>query len=86
MNAKLVDSLAQIIQSLTPEEQALLEEKVNTTKYEASVEAKSGHFQLTSTPEEWIKAFREWAESHRHNTPHLSDEAISRESIYGERG
>ena len=28
------------------------------------------------------KAFREWAESHRRGLPLLSDEAISRESIY----
>lgn len=41
----------------------------------------------TATPEEWIVAFREWVESHRGlNFPSLSDEAISRESIYGERG
>lgn len=41
----------------------------------------------TATPEEWIVAFREWVESHRgFNFPSLSDEAISRESIYGERG
>jgi hypothetical protein len=33
------------------------------------------------------RAFREWVESHRGmNLPNLSDEAISRESIYGERG
>lgn len=41
----------------------------------------------TATPEEWVVAFREWVESHRElNLPSLSDEAISRESIYGERG
>jgi hypothetical protein len=44
-------------------------------------------FYETATPEEWIVAFREWVESHRGlNFPSLSDEAISRESIYGERG
>ena len=36
-------------------------------------------------PEEHARAFREWASSHR-PTPPLSSEAISRESIYGERG
>ena len=35
-------------------------------------------------PEQRARAFREWAESHR-PTPALSSEAISRESIYGER-
>jgi Arc/MetJ-type ribon-helix-helix transcriptional regulator len=37
------------------------------------------------TGHERARALREWAESHR-PTPLLSDEAISRERIYGERG
>jgi len=44
-------------------------------------------FYETATPTEWVAAFQEWVESHRGlNLPTLSDEAISRESIYGERG
>ena len=36
---------------------------------------------------ERAREFREWVESHKDmNLPSLSDEAISRESIYGERG
>lgn len=34
------------------------------------------------SPAEKAKAIREWAESHRRDLPLLSDEAISRESIY----
>lgn len=34
------------------------------------------------SPSQKAKAFREWAESHRRGLPLLSDEAISRESIY----
>jgi hypothetical protein len=81
MNTQLVESLAQIIQSLTPEEKRLLDErmKLNSDNQERP-------FYETATKEEWIAAFREWAESHRNNSPILSDEAISRESIYGERG
>ena len=48
--------------------------------------AAAAHFQETATPEEWTRALREWSESHGQNTPLLSDEAISRESIYAERG
>ena len=44
------------------------------------------HFQETSTPEEWARALVEWSESHGRSTPLLSDEAISRESIYARRG
>ena len=33
-------------------------------------------------PQEWARQFRAWADSHDPNTPVLSDEAMSRESIY----
>jgi len=36
--------------------------------------------------EEWMRKFRKWAHSHSTTTPLLSDEAVSRESIYRERG
>ena len=37
------------------------------------------------SPEEWVRQFRAWAQSHDRDTPLLSDEAISRESIYPDR-
>ncbi|MEB3277614.1 MAG: hypothetical protein VKK42_01665 [Lyngbya sp.] len=83
MNVKLVESLAQIVLSLTPEERALLEEKLQTNPNKPS---QAGENRPFTTPEERAKAFREWAESHPRNSPRLSDEAVSRESIYGERG
>ncbi len=39
------------------------------------------HLQRTD-PREWARQFREWADSHDPNIPVLSDEAMSRESIY----
>lgn len=39
------------------------------------------HLQTTD-PKEWARRFHEWAESHDRTTPLLSDEAISRQSIY----
>jgi hypothetical protein len=42
-------------------------------------------FALTATPEEWKTAFLEWVNIERPAHPPLSDEAISRESIYCER-
>ena len=42
------------------------------------------HLQKTD-PKEWARQFRAWAESHDPNTPVLSDEAMSRESIYPDR-
>jgi hypothetical protein len=41
-------------------------------------------FYETTTPDEWVKAFREWADSHRRDTPLLSDYAVSRAGIYQE--
>jgi hypothetical protein len=32
--------------------------------------------------EEWLRRFCEWVDGHDPNTPVLSDEAMSRESIY----
>ena len=42
------------------------------------------HLQKTN-PKEWARQFRAWADSHDPNTPVLSDEAMSRESIYPDR-
>jgi len=39
------------------------------------------HLQKTD-PEEWARQFRIWADSHGPNIPVLSEEAMSRESIY----
>lgn len=42
------------------------------------------HLQKTD-PKEWARQFRAWAEGHGPNLPVLSDEAMSRESIYPDR-
>jgi hypothetical protein len=39
------------------------------------------HLQKTN-PQEWARQFRAWADSHDPNTAVLTDEAMSRESIY----
>ena len=36
--------------------------------------------------EQWLQEFKSWVHSHSTTTPLLSDEAISRDSIYGVRG
>lgn len=45
------------------------------------VQPVSTHLQTTN-PQEWARQFRAWAEGHDPNLPVLSDEAMSRESIY----
>ena len=42
------------------------------------------HMQKTN-PKEWARRFHDWAESHDRTTPLLSEQAISRESIYPDR-
>lgn len=84
MNVKLIESLVEVVRSLSPEERSLLEEKLKAASVE--LEGRERPFHETATSKEWAKAFREWAESHPRNSPGLSDEAISRESIYAERG
>ena len=37
-------------------------------------------------PDEWIRLFHEWVHSHDDITVVLSDEAMSRDSIYEDRG
>jgi hypothetical protein len=43
-------------------------------------------FYKTASAEEWSRAWHAWVDSHPANTPVLSDEAISRDSIYEGRG
>lgn len=48
-----------------------------------SLDLKTGQ---PATNEEWLREFHAWVHSHPTDTPLLSDEAISRDSIYRERG
>jgi hypothetical protein len=38
-----------------------------------------------ANPQEWARRFDEWVNSHDPNTPVLSDEAMSRDSMYPDR-
>jgi hypothetical protein len=40
----------------------------------------------SETAEEWIRRFHAWIDSHSGSTTVLSDEALSRDSIYGDHG
>jgi hypothetical protein len=46
--------------------------------------ASIAHLQKTN-PKEWARQFDAWVDSHDPNTPVLSDEAMSRGSIYPDR-
>jgi hypothetical protein len=56
---------------------------------EIAVDALRRRLKASTRPisaEEWMRKFRAWTHSHPTTTPLLSDEAVSRESIYRERG
>ena len=46
--------------------------------------ASMAHLQKTN-PKEWARQFHAWAESHDRTTPLLTNDAVSRESIYPDR-
>jgi len=83
---ELPDEQAAALKARAAGEGLTLEERLARL---ASVETNGGipagesivHLQRTD-PKEWYRRFREWADSHDPNTPVLSDEAMSRESIY----
>lgn len=52
---------------------------------EVNPKASRPSFFETASPEERARAVEEWANVHRSTAPPLSDQAISRDSIYGER-
>ena len=76
--------------TLTSEEKSeldhymLLEHLIRLAKARAHQYIIKGSFYQTATPEEWIKALREWSESHHRNLPLVSDEAVSRRGMYEE--
>jgi len=41
-------------------------------------------FYETATPEEWVREFTKWADSHDPNTPALPIKAVNWESIYSD--
>ncbi|HEX4137361.1 MAG TPA: hypothetical protein VHY84_22320 [Bryobacteraceae bacterium] len=58
-----------------------LEEWLLELAGEHTPQASIAHLQRTN-PKEWARKFDEWVNSHDPNLPVLSDEAMSRESIY----
>ena len=83
---KIVGALSKMT-SRSPEEikphlEALID-RLNQTK-EDDLAASS--FYVTSTHEQWLAEFHEWLDSHKgKNIPVLSEEAMSRESMYPDR-
>jgi hypothetical protein len=78
---------------LKPEQERILKEALRQGRFQTVEQAldealhsivPSGPCGPTLSPAERAAAFRAWAESHPRSTQVLSDEAISRETIYSE--
>lgn len=81
-----LEAIVQVLMKITNRTPSEIKPHLNTL-LEQLVETKQRPFYETATAQEWVHAFREWVESHRDlDLPLLFDQAISRESIYGERG
>ena len=77
---------------LKPEHEILLRDAVRQGRFHSVEQALDEALHslavtrgLVSTPTARAAAYRAWAESHPRTTPVLSDEAISRETIYANR-
>ena len=62
------------VEMVKPHFDALLEQLIKSKQDQP--------FYKTATALEWITAFQEWAQSHRRDTPLLSEYALSRAGIY----
>lgn len=80
---------------LNREQERILQEALRQGRFQSVEQAldeaihsivPSGGVGPERSPAERAAAFRSWAESHPLNTPILSEEAISRETIYSDRG
>jgi hypothetical protein len=78
---------------LNPQQERILQEALRQGPFQSVEQALDealhsivGGVRSERSPAERAAAFRSWAESHPRNTPLLSEEAISRETIYSDRG
>ncbi len=66
MRISRIEEIIKLIEAITEEERTILYQKLaQNERMKSEVKSKECHFQETATPEERIKAFREWAESHQ---------------------
>ncbi len=87
---KILSSLSKIT-SRSPEEikphlKSLIDRLSHTEEKNIRDDLAAASFYTNSTHEEWLAEFHDWLDSHKgKNIPVLSDEAMSRESMYPDR-
>ncbi|MBW4528176.1 MAG: hypothetical protein KME18_23830 [Phormidium tanganyikae FI6-MK23] len=83
-NREDLETVTTLLSKITPLPSAQIKPQLHTLM-ENLIELQEPPFHATATPEEWGQRFSEWVESRRGlGFPTLSDESISRESIYGD--
>jgi phosphoserine phosphatase len=79
-----LETVAQLLSKITQLPSEQVKPQLHTLMA-SLVELQEASFHTTATPQEWSRRFSEWVAAHRgRNFPCLSDEAIARESIYGD--
>ena len=82
---KVIETLSEIT-SRSPEEIKPYLDKLLKSLSPKQDSFDSALFSETSTHEEWSNEFHQWIDSHKNrNIPVLSEEAMSRESMYPDR-
>jgi hypothetical protein len=80
-----IQTITQVLVKITSRTPAQIKPLLDAI-IERLIESQQPAFYETATLAEWSIAFQAWVDSHSTlNLPSLSDEAISRESIYGDR-
>jgi hypothetical protein len=92
--AVIIDGRAEMTITPTPEQERILAKAIKTGLVRSPEEAlnvgvETLRARLATDPprtkEEWLAEFHEWIDSHSWQTVVLSDEAMSRDSIYPDR-
>jgi hypothetical protein len=80
-----VEEIEAAIQGLPPEDYKRLAQWFRAHEVDEPESTQSLARLQKTNPEEWVRRFNDWVDSHDPNTPVLSDEAMSRDSIYPDR-
>jgi hypothetical protein len=82
--AMLREKVKQEIEQLSEDQLKQVESFIAAIQVQSEQSQKPKRFWETATQEEWLKDFREWTQQFPKTGGSLPDEALDRESIYGE--
>ncbi|NDJ23597.1 hypothetical protein GS682_18530 [Nostoc sp. B(2019)] len=77
-----IETITRLLAKISNRSPSEIKPHLNTMLEQLVQPSREPPFYETATAKEWVTAFREWAASHRHDAPSLSDYAVSRESMY----